>query len=100
MRASLNAAPRSLVRASNPGERTPEDWGYCDGGSAVDCMSEPGDYHELKDLARRARWLVMSTVANCGAGHIGGPLSAVELLIALYFRVMNSRPEEPAWPER
>src|ERR1700736_5189580 len=29
-----------------------------------------------------------------------GPFSAMDLLIALYFRVMNIRPEEPRWPER
>jgi transketolase len=58
------------------------------------------DFSELEQLACRARWLVVSTVANSGGGHIGGPLSAMELLIALYFRVMNSRPHEPRWPER
>jgi transketolase len=55
---------------------------------------------ELEALARRARWLVLNTVAGSGAGHIGGPLSAMEVLIALYFRVMNVRPQEPGWPER
>lgn len=58
------------------------------------------DYTELEQLAHRARWLVASTVAGSGAGHIGGPLSAMDLLIALYFRVMSVRPEEPGWPER
>lgn len=42
----------------------------------------------------------MSTVAASGAGHVGGPLSAIELLVALYFRVLAIRPEEPDWPER
>ena len=59
-----------------------------------------GDTRELEHLARQGRWLVISTVARSGAGHIGGPLSAMELLIALYFRVMKLRPKEPQWPER
>jgi transketolase len=58
------------------------------------------DYGELEQLARRGRWLVVSTVARSGAGHVGGPLSAMELLIALYFRVMKLRPQEPHWPAR
>ena len=44
--------------------------------------------------------LVIDTVANSGAGHIGGPLSAMDMLIALYFRVLRIRPDEPDWPER
>jgi len=58
------------------------------------------DIAELEQLARRGRWLVISTVAQSGAGHIGGPLSAMELLIALYFHVMKVRPDEPRWPKR
>ena len=42
----------------------------------------------------------METVAHSGAGHVGGPLSAMDLLVALYFRVLRIRPDEPDWPER
>jgi len=63
-------------------------------------MSTETDYKELEELARRARWLVLSTVAKSGAGHVGGPMSATELLISLYFRVMAIRTEEPHWPGR
>jgi transketolase len=55
---------------------------------------------ELEALARRGRLLVLESVANAGAGHIGGPLSAMDLLIALYFRVLRVRPDEPDWPDR
>src|SRR6201994_283956 len=63
-------------------------------------MSDKIDYHELEALAQRGRWLAISTVAGSGAGHVGGPFSAMDILIALYFRVMNIRPEEPRWAER
>ena len=43
------------------------------------------DHSELEQLGRRGRWLVVSTVARSGAGHVGGSLSAMELLLALYF---------------
>ncbi len=55
---------------------------------------------ELGELARRGRLLVLDSVAHSGAGHIGGPLSAMDMLVALYFRVLRIRPDEPAWPER
>src|SRR5271166_3758352 len=63
-------------------------------------MSAKTDYNELEQLARRGRWLVISTVARSGAGHVGGPMSAMDVMIALYFRVMKVRPDEPRWPER
>jgi transketolase len=58
------------------------------------------EYQELEELSRRGRWLVIKTVANSGAGHVGGPMSAMDVLIALYFQTMDVRPEEPAWPDR
>ena len=55
------------------------------------------DHADLEALARRGRLLVIETVAHSGAGHVGGPLSAMDLLVALYFRVLRIRPEEPGW---
>ena len=63
-------------------------------------MNTKTDYSDLEDLSRQGRWLVLSTVAGSGAGHVGGPMSAMDLLISLFFRVMQIRPEEPQWPER
>ena len=55
---------------------------------------------DLEALARRGRLHVIETVAHSGAGHVGGPLSAMDLLVALYYRVLRIRPDEPDWPER
>jgi transketolase N-terminal domain/subunit len=63
-------------------------------------MSSDTDYKELEALARRGRWLAISTVAGSGAGHVGGPFSAMDILIALYFRVMKINPKEPRMPDR
>jgi transketolase len=63
-------------------------------------MSSQTDYQDLEGLARKGRWLAISTVARSGAGHVGGPFSAMDIMIALYFRVMKIRPEEPSWSER
>ena len=55
---------------------------------------------ELEATARRARREIVKAVANAKGGHLGGPLSATDVLTALYFRVLNIRPEEPHWPDR
>jgi transketolase len=61
---------------------------------------EPDTHADLEALARRGRLHVIETVAHSGAGHVGGPMSAMDLLVALYFRVLRIRPDEPGWPER
>jgi transketolase len=63
-------------------------------------MTNATDFSELESLARQGRWHVLQTVSASGAGHVGGPMSAMDLLIALFFRVMAIRPNEPQWPDR
>ena len=60
----------------------------------------PSPQPELEVQARLGRWHVVSTVAASGAGHVGGPMSAMDLLVALFFSVLNVRPEEPDWGDR
>jgi transketolase len=55
---------------------------------------------DLVTAARRGRLLVLEATNAAGAGHVGGPLSAMDLLVALYLRVMRIRPQEPDWPDR
>ncbi len=54
----------------------------------------------LREMARRIRVEVLRTVAYAQGGHVGGPLSAAEILATLYFREMRIRPREPGWPDR
>ena len=58
------------------------------------------DIARLEDAARRIRVAVLRTVYAVRVGHVGGPLSAADILAALYFRVMRVRPDEPDWPDR
>ncbi|MFI8595570.1 transketolase [Microbacterium sp. NPDC078428] len=58
------------------------------------------DDDALQRIADEARLHVVSTVAASKAGHVGGPLSAMDLLTALFFRHMNIDPQRPDWPER
>ena len=55
---------------------------------------------ELKKIAASVRKLILETVHYAKAGHVGGPLSATDMLVALYFEVMNIRPEHPLWEDR
>ena len=54
----------------------------------------------LEDMARRIRVAVIRTVMDRKVGHVGGPLSAADILAALYGRIMRIRPDEPDWPDR
>lgn len=55
---------------------------------------------QLRSIAAEARMHVVSTVAASKAGHVGGPLSAMDVLTSLYFRHLDIRPEQPDWEER
>jgi transketolase len=60
----------------------------------------PPSVDELRAIARRGRREIVKAVAHAKGGHLGGPLSAFDILTALYFRVLNIRPDEPTWPDR
>jgi transketolase len=60
----------------------------------------PPSIDEMRAIARHGRREIVKAVAHAKGGHLGGPLSAFDILTALYFRVLNVRPEEPSWPDR
>ena len=43
---------------------------------------------------------IVKMVHHAGSGHPAGSLSAIDILVVLYFRHMNIRTEEPQWRER
>ncbi len=50
---------------------------------------------ELKEICREIRCDTIRCIGHLGVGHIGGCLSAVELLGVLYFEAMNIDPRDP-----
>jgi len=50
---------------------------------------------ELQNIANHARYKIIKTLVNSKMGHPGGSLSAVDVLTALYFEIMNIDPKEP-----
>src|SRR5437016_11707709 len=55
---------------------------------------------ELQRIANRMRIEIIRMIGAAGSGHPGGSLSEVELLTALYFRVMRQDAQNPNWPDR
>ena len=54
----------------------------------------------LRNEALKIRRNVWRALHAAGSGHMGGSLSAADLLAALYFHHMRVRPAEPNWPDR
>jgi transketolase len=54
----------------------------------------------LRNTCIDVRRDIVTEVHSGGSGHVGGCLSCVEILTALFFEIMRLRPEQPDWPER
>ncbi|MBQ7725305.1 MAG: transketolase, partial [Lachnospiraceae bacterium] len=54
----------------------------------------------LKALSYELRKNTVDIIRNGGGGHIGGDMSVMEILVALYFSVMNISPENADDPKR
>ena len=55
---------------------------------------------QLKKLANECRFLALSTAHTANSGHIGGSLSAMDILVTLYFDQMRINPDQPDWEAR
>lgn len=56
--------------------------------------------NDLERIAREVRIRDLQAVFEAGAGHIGGEMSAIDILTALYFRVLRIWPDQPRHPDR
>jgi len=55
---------------------------------------------EMEAIAKKLRRHIITMTGTAGSGHPGGSLSAVEIVTALYFRVLRHKPSDPRWPDR
>jgi transketolase len=55
---------------------------------------------ELEKIAIQNRKSVLRLMRAGRAGHIGGALSAIDIMTALYFKIMRVDPQKPDWPQR
>ena len=58
------------------------------------------DTPALKKICTQVRRNIINMTADASSGHPGGSLSIVEMLVALYYEVMNVDPKNPADPAR
>lgn len=58
---------------------------------------------EVRELSKKAntiRQTILEMLVTAGSGHTAGPLGMADIFAALYFRVLNHNPKDPAWDER
>src|SRR5712692_11667819 len=63
-------------------------------------MRQTKDPAELAAIAKRMRRTVIEMITEAKSGHPGGSLSAAEIVVTLYFDVLNHDPANPKWPDR
>ncbi len=62
------------------------------------CSEEKVKY--LEKMAHQIREDLIEMFRGAGRGHIGGSLSVVEVMVALYFHIMRVDPKNSKWPDR
>ena len=55
---------------------------------------------EMETVAKRLRRHIITMTGRAGSGHPGGSLSAVEIITALYFKLLRHKPSDPQWSDR
>jgi len=55
---------------------------------------------DLEALTRRLRRHIVKMVYDAKSGHIGGSMSAIDIMSVLYTRFLQHRPDDPAWAGR
>ena len=58
------------------------------------------DLRRLETKAREIRREIVTMVFRANSGHIGGSLSATDIIVALYHQIMRHDPRYPGWTER
>ena len=63
-------------------------------------LVSPEEVKKLEEIARRIRIAVLKMTTKAGSGHPGGSLSCVDIITALYFKILRHDPKNPKWEER
>src|SRR5690554_4276573 len=56
--------------------------------------------NNLEQIAKQIRKDVIKMIHYGQGGHLGGSFSIVEIVTALYFSILNCKPEDPHWEDR
>ena len=63
-------------------------------------MKKTSNVEELQAISKQIRRDIVEMITHAKSGHPGGSLSAVEILVTLFFDVMRHDPTNPKWPDR
>lgn len=63
-------------------------------------MQDTFNREEYDRLAGELRYVMTDMICRAGSGHIGGALSLTEVVVSLYWRILNIDPKNPKWDER
>ncbi len=63
-------------------------------------MLSDQEINKLEDIANQIRQDIIKMLLEAGSGHSAGPLGMADIFSALYFHILNHKPEDPGWPER
>jgi transketolase len=63
-------------------------------------MQKTSNPQELARIARQIRRHIVTMTGAAKSGHPGGSLSAVDIVVTLYWDVLKHDPANPKWPER
>ncbi len=63
-------------------------------------MKKTSNVAELETIAKQVRREIVEMITHAKSGHPGGSLSAVEIVVTLFFDVLRHDPRNPAWPDR
>ena len=58
------------------------------------------DLNNLEDISKEIRLRVLDIVYRTPGGHIGGCYSVTDILVTLYYGVLNHNPKNPKWTDR
>ncbi|MBA7716185.1 Apulose-4-phosphate transketolase subunit A [subsurface metagenome] len=82
--------PESGASASTPLE-------FLTGSTA---KAKPLSTEEMEAMAKKLRRHIITMTGKAGSGHPGGSLSAVEIVTALYFGLLQHKSSNPQWADR
>ena len=63
-------------------------------------MTQTQNVKELQAVSKTIRRHIIEMTGAAKSGHPGGSLSAVEIVVALYFDALRHDPSNPNWPDR
>ncbi len=63
-------------------------------------MQTTSNVADLAAISKSMRRLVIEMITEAKSGHPGGSLSAVEILVTLFFDVLRHNPADPKWKDR